>query len=177
MDAALMLPLSQRINLRVLTFVAVLLFLLGWPVYTFLSETLTGGIHDRGGYKDVELKALGFFNFDPYEGALRDVPARYRALDGQKVRLTGLVVPRDEANEEITEFTLQYSTVSCCVGNSLPLVQEKVYARAVLGRSLHMTRASYYHVFGTLHVTIKRAPGNGLVEQVYQLDAESMTPL
>src|SRR5437016_5288011 len=164
MDADPKRPLSHRINLRALTFVAVLLFLLGWPVYTFLSETLTGGIHDRGDYKDVDLKAMGSFRIDPYAGALKDIPSRYRALDGQKVRLSGLVLPRDQAGDRITGFTLQYSTMSCCVGNSLPLVQEKVYATATPAANLRMTNASYYYVFGTLHVTLKRTAETGEIE-------------
>src|SRR5438270_7868178 len=80
-------PWSERVNWRMLVFAGVVLFLLGWPAYSFLSETLTHGIHDRGGYKEVNLKALGQFDFDPARATLADVPANYRALDGQKVLL------------------------------------------------------------------------------------------
>ena len=34
-----------------------MLFLIGWPAYTYLDEVITGGIHDRGGFKEVDLKA------------------------------------------------------------------------------------------------------------------------
>src|SRR5882762_8316479 len=97
---------SERINFRVIIFAGVLLFLLGWPVYAFLSETLTRGIHDRGSYKEVDLKAMGFFRIDPHNATLTDVPAAYRALDGQRVLLRGLVDPQRQAGPQITEFTL-----------------------------------------------------------------------
>src|SRR5438552_3722537 len=84
-------PLSERVNLRIVFFAALILFLLGWPVYTFVSETLTHGIHDRGSYKEVDLKALGFFEMDPSSATAKDVPKQYRDLDGQKVLLRGEV--------------------------------------------------------------------------------------
>src|SRR5258708_10376784 len=114
MDAALKLPLSQRLNPRILIFVAVLLFLLGWPVYTFLSETLTAGIHDRGDYKEVDLKAMCCFRMDPISATLKDIPEKYRALDGQRVMLTGFVVPTEHSGYEITNFSLLYSYACGC---------------------------------------------------------------
>src|SRR2546423_2911754 len=127
MDADPKRPLSQRINLRALTFIAVLLFLLGWPVYTFVSETLTGGIHDRGSYKEVDLKAMGNFQFDETAGKITDVPKQYRDLDGQKVMLQGQIYDPREAGKNITEFELVYSIQKCCFSGP-PRVQERVFA-------------------------------------------------
>src|SRR5215472_6448799 len=104
MDTAVKLPLSERINFRVIIFAAVVLFLLGWPVYTFLSESLTGGIHDRGTYKEVDLKAMGNFVFDENTGTVNDVPATYRKLDGQKVLLQGEIYDLQEAGPGIHDF-------------------------------------------------------------------------
>ncbi len=178
MDAALKLHLSQRLNPRILIFVAVLLFLLGWPVYTFLSETLTAGIHDRGDYKEVDLKAMCCFRMDPINATLKDIPARYRALDGQKVMLTGLVVPpQDESGSEITTFSLLYSYTCGCQLGGPPQVQEKVFATAPSGRPLHFNGEAYSKVIGTLHVTMKRSEINGEITEVYHLDAESIKPM
>src|SRR5438067_13238224 len=84
-------PLSERINFRAIIFAGVVLLLIGWPVYTYISETITHGIHDRGGYKEVDLKQMGFFEMDPSNASLKDVPPQFRALDGQKVLLKGEV--------------------------------------------------------------------------------------
>ena len=167
--------LIQRINFRVILFAATLLFLLGWPIYTFLAETLTHGVHDRGNYKEVDLKALGFFRFDPYTSTPASIPTDFRVLDGQKVMLNGLIIAPQEARSSITAFTLQYSPESCCGFGGPPQVQEKVYATASPGRMLQYKGNVRYDVFGTLHLTMKRGVAGDVIE-VYHLDAESMTP-
>jgi hypothetical protein len=178
MDAALLkLPLSQRINLRPLVFAGVIVFLLAWPVYTFLSETLTAGVHDRGSYKEVDLKAMCCFRMDPITATLKDIPAAYRALDGQKVMLTGLVLPRNQSGSEITGFSLLYSYSCGCGMGGQPQVQEKVFATAPPGRPLHFNGEAYSKVLGTLHVTMKRNDIDGQIIEVYHLDAESIKPM
>ena len=42
-------------------------------------------------YTLVDLKSLGWFELDQNTGTLRDVPRKYVALDGQKVRLEGFM--------------------------------------------------------------------------------------
>jgi hypothetical protein len=177
MDTAQRLPLTHRLNLRALIFVAVLLFLLGWPVYTFLSETLTNGIHNRGAYKEVDLKAMCCFRIDSHAATLKDIPAAYRALDGQKVMLTGLVDPQSQAGPDVTEFTLLYSKTCGCGFGGLPQVQEKVFATAAPGRVLQYSGDRYYKAIGTLHVTMKRNESDGEIIEVYHLDADTIEPL
>src|SRR5947209_11256216 len=137
-------PLSERVNFRMIIFAAVVLFLIGWPVYTFLSESLTGGIHNRGGFKEVNLKALGQFDFDPAGGSLTDVPAQYRALDGQKVLLEGEIYDPNEARD-ITAWELVYSIQKCCF-NGPPRVQERVFCTAPAGKSFKLNSAGYHKV-------------------------------
>src|SRR5436853_4248488 len=76
---------GSRINLRALLFAGTVLFLLGWPLYAFLSESLTHSINDHGKFKEAYLKPLRFFAIDPRYGTLNDVPAQYRQLDGHRV--------------------------------------------------------------------------------------------
>ena len=76
----LLLPITERVNFRVIVFAGVVLCLLGWPVYTFVHETLTQGIEDHGSYVSVDLKSMGNFLFDGTNGTVNDIPARYRAL-------------------------------------------------------------------------------------------------
>src|SRR5215211_4536516 len=94
-------PLSQRINLRMVVFGLIVLALVGVPLYWYLSVALTGGIRDAGnGYKDVDLMSMVMFPFDQKYGTIGDVPAKYRALDGQRVILTGEMVPMESAAPE-----------------------------------------------------------------------------
>jgi hypothetical protein len=179
MDTAVKLPLSERINFRVIIFAAVVLFLLGWPVYTFLSESLTGGIHDRGSYKEVDLKAMGNFVFDENTGTVNDVPAAYRKLNGQKVLLQGEIYDLQEAGPGIHDFQVVYSIAKCCF-NGPPKVQERVFATAKKGAKIKYEYGVYHKVLGTLHVTTKRstmATGEaGPVIEVYHLDVDSVEP-
>jgi len=170
--AATKAPLSERINLRAIVFAVVVLFLLGWPVYTFLSEYLTHGIHDRGGYKEVDLKALGFFEMNATNATLKDVPAQYRALDGQKVLLRGEVFAPEQV-ADVTEFQLVYSIAKCCF-NGPPKVQERVFTTVGQGKFKYVGDG-YYDAVGTLRVTMKKNPMNGEITEVYRLEADSVT--
>jgi hypothetical protein len=170
-------PLTERVNIRMLVFAGIVLFLLGWPIYTFLSETLTSGIHDRGSYKEVNLKALGQFDFEPSGGTVADVPSQYRALDGQKVLLEGEIYDPQEAGKDITEFQLVYSIQKCCF-NGPPRVQERVYCTVPNGK-LERRGTGYHKVLGTLHVTLQRVKlkdGRSEVVEVYHLDAVKVEP-
>jgi hypothetical protein len=175
MDTSIKAPLSERLNLRMILFSAIVLFLLGWPIYTFLSETLTHGIHNRGSYKEVDLKAIGFFEFDPTNASLKDVPAQYRALDGQKVQLSGEVFSPFAARGKLSEFTLVYSIQKCCF-NGPPKVQERVFATVPPDKTVEFSGDGYHDVVGTLHVTMKRDEHKGEVVEVYHLDVDSMKP-
>ena len=166
-------PLGSRINFRMIAFAGIVLFLLGWPVYTFLSESLTGGIHKHGDLKEVDLKALGFFEIDPATATLKDVPEKYRALDGQKVKLSGEVFSPFAAKGKITEFTLVYSIQKCCF-NGPPKVQERVFATVASDKKVEYEGDGYHDVVGTLHVTMKRDPKTKELTEVYHIDVDSM---
>ena len=167
-------PLSERINLRALVFAGVVLLLVGWPIYTYVSEVVSHGIHDRGGYKEVDLKAIGNFEMDPSNGSLRDVPPEYRALDGQKVLLKGEVFAPHEVSN-IRQFELVYSIAKCCFGGP-PKVQERVFAYVPNGKEFKYAGEGYHEVLGTLHVTMKKDDQTGQVTEVYRLDADSVKP-
>src|SRR5580704_19652633 len=84
--------ITQRINFRMIAVAAVVLFLVGYPIYTYLDESITGGVHNVGnGMKAVDLKALGNFPFDENVSTINDVPQKWRGLDGQKVILEGFM--------------------------------------------------------------------------------------
>ena len=167
-------PISQRINVRMIVFAAVVLAILAFPVYWYLSVAMTGGIRDAGnGYKEVDLKAMSDFPFDQKYGTIEDVPPIYRALDGQKVILTGEMAPMQSAAPEIDSFQLVYSVAKCCYSGE-PQAQHFIYSTVQNGK-----KVPYYgglvKVYGTLHVNVKKTEGK--VESVYQFDVEDVEPL
>ena len=167
-------PLSERINFRMVAFALVVLAIIAFPVYWYLSVQLTGGIRDAGnGYKEVELKAMSDFPFDQKYGTIEDVPPMYRALDGQKVILTGEMAPMQSAAPEIDSFSLVYSVAKCCYSGE-PQVQHFIHSTVQGGK-----KVPYYgglvKVYGTLHVNVKKAEGK--VESVFQFDVEDVEPL
>src|SRR4051794_14837469 len=103
-------PLTQRINWRLIIFLGVVGLMIGYPVYQFVHESITGGISSAGGgFTHVELKAMSGFLFDQSNGALNDIPEKWRALDGKKVILEGEIAPTREAGRDVSGFQLCYS--------------------------------------------------------------------
>lgn len=174
MDTALQLSLAQRINFRMVVFVLVLSALIGIPTYIYLGVALTGGIRDAGnGYKAVDLFSMVTFAFDQKYGTIDDIPPKYRALNGQKVILTGEMVPMQSAAPEVQSFSLVYSVAKCCY-NTEPQVQHFIHSNVEKGK-----KVPYYgglvNVTGTLHVNVMK--GEGKVESVFQFDVESVEPV
>lgn len=164
-------PLSRRINLRLVLFLAVIGAMVGYPVYWFIHEQVTGGIvTTAGGYKEVDLKAMSNFLFDQNNGTNKDVPEKWRALDNQKVVLYGEMWSPRSAGPYVADFQLCYSIAKCCFSGP-PQVQHFVHST-----SLPNAKLEYYSglvkVAGILHVNVKREAGK--VQSVYQMDVESI---
>lgn len=173
MATATHIPLRARINIRMIVFVAVMLTLLGFPLYWFINEKVTGGIHQAGDYLEVNLKALGNFPF-PQDGTLADVPAKWRALDGKKVLLQGEVYCPNEAGDTMSRFELVYSIQACCFGGP-PKVQERVFAQAPKEMRVPNLNYGFAKVYGTLHINAQSDAG--AVTSLYTLDVEKVESL
>src|SRR2546423_12874784 len=106
-------PLSERINLRMIVFIAIIALLVGYPVYILISEQLSGGIHTAGGYVETNLKAMGNFEFSETNGTITDVPQKWRELDGKKLVLVGEMYAGTNASDEVRNFQLVYSIAKC----------------------------------------------------------------
>src|SRR3954462_13507334 len=104
MESTLKVPLSQRINLRMILFFGVLAFLIGAPVYIYVDSAVHGGIKNHGNLVEVDLKSMGNFNFDGENGTTDDVPVRFRELDGKHVLLQGEVYAPNEAGDRMHQF-------------------------------------------------------------------------
>ncbi len=174
MDTTLKVPLSERINTRMLVFVAVLVGLIGFPIYVYLHELMTGGkVYLSDGTVKVDLKAMSTFEMDQARGTMNDVPPQWRELDGKRVILEGEIWQPREANGSITDFQLVYSIQKCCFSGP-PKVQHFVDATVINDKKVF-----YYsgpvRVAGTLHVNVKNEAGK--VTSVYQVDVESVDPV
>lgn len=162
---------AEKLNLRITIFGAVVLFLVGMPIYIFAKASITGGIEDAGDFKIVDLKALGNFPFNENTGTVNDIPERYRALDGQRVQLQGQVFAPDEAGDRMTRFQLVYSIQKCCLGGP-PQVQERVFVEVPPDLQVENLHQEYASVIGTLHIDLTRQMGHAT--RVYVLTLASI---
>ncbi|HVT89580.1 MAG TPA: hypothetical protein VHD56_12060 [Tepidisphaeraceae bacterium] len=169
-DVITQIPLYQRINFRLITFVAVVLLIVGYPAWVFIDSELSGGMYDAGnGYTAVDLKALSSFSFDQNVGRLDDIPKQWRDLNGKKVVLEGEIAPTGFSARNFNGFDLCYSVQKCCFSGP-PQVQHFVQSRLPEGDVVQA--AGLVRVKGVLHVDVKQ--GDGKVDSIYQLDVESV---
>ncbi len=160
-----------RLNGRILTFIGVVFVLMGFPLWTFVHHAMNHGIVDRAGLKEVDLKSMGFFEFDPVKSTLDKVPAFYRQLDGKRVLLKGQIWADNEART-ITHFELVYSIQNCCFGGP-PKVQERVFCQVPKDRRMVKPDSAFADVIGTLHVRLKKDGGQTV--EIYSMDVESIS--
>ena len=165
---------ASRVTPRMVFFILVVLLLVGYPVYVFLESALTGGIRDRGGYKEVDLKAMSLFHFDQESGTIEDVPQKWRELDGQKVKVVGEMWDPYSAGNQVVGFQLVYSIAKCCFSGP-PQIQHFVQARVVPGKSVGYDTGPV-EVTGTLRVNVTRNE-LGKITGVYHLEVESARPV
>jgi hypothetical protein len=166
-------PLRERLNFRFIIFAAVMLLIVGYPVFLYLQSELTGGIQDAGnGYKQIDLKAMSSFDFDQYGGRLNDIPKQWRDLDGKKVVLYGEMWAPDSASPDLNHFELCYSRAKCCFAGP-PLVQHFVKSKAMKGTVEY--DGGLVKVKGILHVNV--VPGGEKIASIYQLEVESVEPV
>jgi len=175
--AAAKIPLSERINLRMVIFFAVILIPIGYVVFLFADTWIRHGIWDArddryGSYKKVDLKAMSLFQMNQISAADTDIPAEYRALDGKRVMLVGEQYLSRSMRGPDLEFDLVYSITKCCF-NGVPQIQHFVKCKALPGKNLD-TYAGLVKVVGTLHVGVQNE--NGRVSSVYRMDVESVEP-
>jgi len=172
MESAVKVPLSERINFRMIIFAAVVLALVGAPVYIYLDSRLSGGIKNHGDYLEVDLKAMSNFPFDQINGSITDIPKQFRELDGKRVMVEGEIWAPNSAGNELHNFELVYSIAKCCFSGP-PQIQHFVQSQPVKGKIPYYS--GLVRVVGTLHVNVQKAGGQ--VSSVYQLQVESVEPV
>lgn len=163
-------PYRQRVNVRLIVFILVISAPFLWIIGSTLRHSITGGVIDRGEYKEVDLKALGNFPFDDMAGQMEHIPERFRQLDGQKVRLTGYMFAPEYAGDRGRKFQFVYNVANCCF-NGPPQVQERVFAYAKEDKELY-SQYDFAEVIGTLHVRLIKDPTTGKITSVYDMDVD-----
>ena len=117
----------------------------------------------------LQIKDLGNFEYDADKGG--NIPADVEALNGATIRLSGFMIPIDQA-ENITSFALVPSLFACCFGQP-PQVQHTIVCKAPSGKSV-----SYYpdelQVEGKLKVEEKK--DEGFIVSIFEIDVISVKP-
>jgi hypothetical protein len=163
----------RQITWRMGLVLAAAAFVVGYPIYIFLDQAITHGIHHRGDLLDVDLKAMSSFDMDQVHGVTSDIPRPYRELDGKRVLLAGEIWAPDSAANQLDHFQLCYSISRCCFMGP-PLVQHFVGATVSGGRTINYA-PGIVNVIGTLHVGVQRGD-NGQVASVYRIDVDRVDP-
>jgi hypothetical protein len=105
----------------------------------------------------------------PYQDGLKGMPESVKKLDGQKVLMTGFMLPIDEV-ENIKQFLLVQSLWSCCFGQPPDIngIVRVVYK----GKKKLDYQYEPIKVIGTFHV--KATVEDGYCVDIYQLETESV---
>lgn len=163
------------INVRMILFVLIVSAPFVYIVGSAVMYSITGGITDRGAYKEVDLKALGNFPFNAEEGSVEQVPPQYRSLDGQRVMLRGFMFQPEDVGAKGRRFQFVYDVNKCCF-NGPPLVQERVFAHAKQDAKIY-DQYTLADVVGVLRVRPIKEPATGKVISLFDLDVESTKPV
>jgi hypothetical protein len=168
-------PIWQRLNWRVLVFAGVFVFIFGSLFWIWFSEYITGGIHNYGSYKQVDLKAMSTFDMDQHYATMADIPEKWRNLEGQKVLMIGEMWASHSAgyDQKLDYFQLVYSKTKCCFSGP-PLAQHFVDGNVVPGKHVY-----YYDVpvkvLGTIHVSIRKE--GDVIKSIYHVDVVKIDPI
>jgi hypothetical protein len=175
--ATLPTPQYRRINLRAAAFAAIVLLVVGYPVYRLIEAQWHLDREDRqedavGAFTEINIKYLTDFPMDQIKGTNDDIPAKWRQMDGKRVLFVGEMVP-GHTMAGFSDFELVYSTTPR--SRVEPQIQHFIKCRVPLGKTVE------YHpglvaVKGTLHVGVTRDGGGERISSVYRLAVESVEP-
>jgi hypothetical protein len=167
--------LWQRLNWRILVFAGVFVFIFGSLFYIWLSEYITGGIHNYGAYKQVDLKAMSTFDMDQHYATAKDIPEKWRSLEGQKVLMIGeMWAPHNAGDDRLSYFQLVYSKTKCCFSGP-PLAQHFVDGNVLAGKHVYYYDYTPVKVWGTLHVGVRKE--GDVIKSIYHVDVVKVDPI
>jgi hypothetical protein len=118
----------------------------------------------------MAIKELGNFEYDADKGG--NIPEDVKALTGSSIRLTGFMIPMDQATS-ISQFALVPSLFACCFGQP-PQIQHTIIVNCPKGKAV-----SYYpdeiNVEGTLKVEEKKE--DGFIVSIFEMECSSVKPV
>ena len=164
-------PLSERLNLRLWIFLAVIAVPFLWAMWTIFGDNM---ITNHGDYYAVDLKGMGNFPFDAKRDTEKMIPKEVLALDGKKVRFEGEMYAPNEASPFVHDFQLVYSIVMCCMGGP-PKVQERVFAFVPEHKHIGNYSGQQVTCTGTLHIKVVRND-QGEAVSVFTMDVDDVKP-
>ncbi|HET6252401.1 MAG TPA: hypothetical protein VFE47_32240 [Tepidisphaeraceae bacterium] len=169
-------PRPRRINVRLLMFLCAVALPLVWYGYVLADQLIYHGIKPHNGYTEVDLRTLGCFAFNANTDGIGQVPARFRALDGQRIILQGVMYNLNVSRDKVKRFQFVYNIQTCCLGGP-PKVQERVFAYCKPGEEVTYYDNRPVNLTGILHVKIERDLEYHTVLAVYELQVESVDPM
>jgi hypothetical protein len=117
----------------------------------------------------LSIQELGNFEFDQEKGG--NIPKDVKALAGATVRLTGYMIPLDQA-DKIKQFVLVPDLFACCFGQP-PQVQHSIIAACPAGKAV-----SYFPeqivIEGKLNVEEKK--DDGFIVSIFDVNVTSVKP-
>lgn len=167
-------PLKERINFRIITFIAIFGLIFGYVLYLALDSAISGGLKNRGSYFEVDLKAMSTFPFDQDNGRIEDVPPRWRELDGKVVQMVGEIAPGSFTAVGVDgKFDLVYSVAKCCMTGT-PQIQHFIKVTVPPGAKAERTTDGAVIVRGKLRVEVTIDPETKKINGVYHVIAEDI---
>ena len=163
-------PLSERVNFRLIGFLAVIGALFGWVLWTVLDQRIAV---KHGDYYFVDLKGMGNFPFDAVRDTEAAIPKEVRELNGKKVKFYGEMFAPGQASTGVREFQLVYSIVECCLGGP-PKVQERVFAFVPAEKKLPNYTGRQVVATGTLHIDVKKMGEGEEAVSVFTMDVDEV---
>jgi hypothetical protein len=131
------------------------------------------GLTQGGSKSSSGLKVVDWGMYRQFDPATSSMPPDLRALDGQKIRSPGFMVPLEDNRAEVTEFLL-VPNPQACIHAPPPPSNQMVYVRMVAGPA--KTLFGPIMVEGTLRVTSQTHQYGTASFQIYGENVESYRP-
>lgn len=118
---------------------------------------------------ELTIKELGNFEYDADKGG--NIPDDVKAMDGATLRLSGYMIPMDQA-DSITQFALVPSLFACCFGQP-PQLQHTIIVNTPSGKAVSYS-ADEIVVEGRLHIEEKK--DDGFIVSIFEMECTSVRP-
>jgi len=118
---------------------------------------------------NTTIRELGNFDYDADKGG--NIPEDVKKLSGTKVRMSGFMIPLDQA-DNISNFALVPSLFACCFGQA-PQIQHQIIVRTPKGKAVPYFPDEII-CEGTLKV--EEHKDDGYIVSVFELDVNSVKP-